>query len=137
MKELAILLRYCQLYAHNAHNLVEKSLFFQDHAFLGDLYSAYEDAYDGVIERIIGLADSNAINLVEVQIAAVNMLKSMPAKEVENVAYFQKIEMMEQKLRAHITALNPSVSVGTQQMIGNLADESEMRSYKLKARIKK
>ena len=70
MKELAILLRCLQLFSHNAHNLVEKSLFFQDHAFLGELYSTYEDAYDGVIERIIGLTDSNAINLVEVQIAA-------------------------------------------------------------------
>ncbi len=137
MKELAILLRCMALYAQNAHNLCEKSLFFQDHAFLGDLYNTYIDAYDGVVERIIGLADSNAINLVEVQMAAVSLLKSYAAKESENVAYFQKLEMMEQKLRAHITALNPSVSVGTQQMIGDLADKSEMRSYKLKARCKK
>lgn len=137
MKELAILLRCLQLYAHNAHNLAEKSLFFQDHEYFGELYSTYEDAYDGVIERIIGLTDSKAINLVEVQMAAVNLLKSYASKEIENVAYFQKIQMMEEKLRAHIAQIYPQSSIGTQQMIGDLADKSEQRSYKLKARIKK
>jgi DNA-binding ferritin-like protein len=137
MKELAIFLRMMQLYTHNAHNLVEKSLFFQDHDHLGGLYSTYEDAYDGVIERIIGLADSSVINLVEIQVAATTLLKSLPAKEVENSAYFQKINEMEIKLRAHIAQIYPQSSIGTQQMIGDLADKSEQRSYKLKQRVKK
>ncbi|NDE09887.1 MAG: hypothetical protein EBZ95_04885 [Chitinophagia bacterium] len=137
MKELAILLKLMNVYAHNAHNLVEKSLFFQDHEYLNELYNAYDDAYDSVVERIIGLADSSAINLIEVNTIAAQTLHTLSPKEMENVAYFIKIEQMEQKLREHIQTLNPSVSVGTQQLIGGLADDSEKRSYKIKARIKK
>lgn len=137
MKELAILLKLLNVYSHNAHNLVEKSLFFQDHEYLAELYSAYDDAYDSVIERIIGLTDSSAINLIEINTIAAQTLQSLPSKESENVAYFQKIEQMEQKLRSHIQTLNPSVSIGTQQLIGGLADDSEKRSYKIKQRCKK
>lgn len=137
MKELAIYLKFMSLYTHNAHNLCEKALFFQDHAFLGGLYDTYETAYDGVVERIIGLSNNNAINLVEVNTAAANLLQQHPAKENENINYFIKLEQCEQKLRSMITQIYPQTSIGTQQMIGNLADQSEARSYQLKSRTKK
>lgn len=136
MKELAILLRSMQLYTQNAHNLVDKGLFFQDHDFLGGLYETYDAEYDSIIERIIGLTDSNAINLMEVQIAAIKLIQSLPPKETDNIAYFIKIEDMEKKLRMQIAKINPSVSIGTQQLIGDVANASEGRSYKLKQRIK-
>jgi hypothetical protein len=44
---------------------------------------------------------------------------------------------MEQKLRAQIAAITPASSIGTQQLIGDMADRSEQRSYKLKQRMKK
>lgn len=137
MKEIAILLKLMNMYAHNAHNLVERVVFMQDHEHLADLYEAYDVHYDDVVERIIGLTDSSAINLVEIATAACMQLKTLPPKENENVIYFQKIEEMEKKLRAQIAAVYPTSSIGTQQMIGDIADKSEQRSYKLKARIKK
>ena len=136
MKELAIILRAMQIYSHNAHNLVERVLFFQDHDFLGEIYPVYESDYDSVIERIIGLSEV-APNLIEIQDAALVIVKTMPPKEVENSAYLQKIEEMERKLRAHISAIYPKTTIGTQQLIGDIADRSEQRSYKLKQRIKK
>jgi DNA-binding ferritin-like protein len=136
MKELAILLRAMQLYTQNAHNLVEKSLFFQDHDYLGELYSTYESGYDSIIERIIGLTDSSQLDLKQIQLSAVNILQQLPSKETENMVYFQRIESMENNLRQKIAQINPGVSIGTQQLIGGMADESEKRSYKIKQRIK-
>lgn len=79
MKELAILLKLMNMYAHNAHNLVERVVFMQDHEHLAGLYEAYDGHYDDVVERIIGLADTSAINLVEVATAACIQLKTIPA----------------------------------------------------------
>jgi DNA-binding ferritin-like protein len=136
MKELAILLRSMQLYTQNAHNLVDKGLFFQDHDFLGGLYETYDTEYDSIVERMIGLTDSSVVNLMEIQVAAINLIRSLPTKETDNIAYFMKIEDMEIKLRIQVAKINQSVSIGTQQLIGDIANASEGRSYKLKQRIK-
>ena len=58
MKDLAIYYRCAQFYSHAAHNLAFGDEFFQDHEYLGELYGAYETAYDDIIERMIGLGKS-------------------------------------------------------------------------------
>jgi DNA-binding ferritin-like protein len=63
MKDLAVHLRAMQIYAHTAHNLCARVPFFQDHAFFADTYSALEDDYDSVIERIIGTKGEQATGL--------------------------------------------------------------------------
>ena len=55
MHDLAIILRSAQLYAHNAHNMTKGKTFFSDHKFFGQLYPVYEEAYDSIVERMIGL----------------------------------------------------------------------------------
>ena len=77
MKDLAIHLRYLQLVAHNAHNEVAGPTFFANHEFLGELYPAYETAYDAVVERIIGLG--KPVDLCQVQVDAAAKLPKMPS----------------------------------------------------------
>ena len=139
MKDLAIHLRCLQLYAHNAHNTVARIVFMQDHEFLAEIYSAAEGNYDDVIERIIGLHGSEALDLKEVQIAAVQKLSTYPSQVKENSVFFQVILQMEKHTCELVEQLvrNNMVSVGTEQMIGDIADKSEIRQYKLQQRIKK
>jgi DNA-binding ferritin-like protein len=84
-----------------------------------------------ILLRAMQLYTQNAHNLVEKSI-----LQQLPSKETENMLYFQRIESMENNLRQKIAQINPGVSIGTQQLIGGMADESEKRSYKIKQRIK-
>lgn len=137
MREIIILLRTMQLYAHNAHNLSRGSLFFQDHEFLGDLYPEYEKHYDSVVERMIGLGQQ--IDLLEVQVMAVEQLRSLPSMSQENKEMFMLILDMESSLCSLIDAIiqgsNPSE--GTRQMLGDICDKSEARQYKLNQRIRK
>lgn len=137
MKEIAVLLRAMQLYAHNAHNLVKGSLFFQDHDFLGELYPMYEADYDSVIERMIGLGSSP--DLVQIQIDAVEHLKQHPSMFQENKECLKLILAMEQSLCSLVEAIiqgsNPSE--GTRQMLGNICDLSESRQYKINQRVSK
>ena len=71
--DLATIFRAAYLVAHNSHHLIKGPTFFEDHEFLGELYGTYEEAYDSVVERLIGLtgnADVITINSKACSIAA-------------------------------------------------------------------
>lgn len=137
MKELAILLRSMQLYGHNAHNLVARIVFFSDHEFLGELYKGYEDDYDDVVERIIGLTGS--CDLLDIQLGACEVLKTLPLPLKENGQLLEQILLLEKHLCQKIDLLSntPGISQGTIQLIGDIANKSEVRQYKLQQRLKK
>lgn len=136
MEKIAILLNLLQSYSHNAHNLVKGPLFLQDHDFLGELYEGYQDDYDDVIERAIGL--NIPISLNKIRLEAVQMLTKLPESEQENKNYLKNILSLEKNLCQTIEeylASNP-VSEGTKQLLGEICNKSEKRQYKIQQRIK-
>ncbi len=132
MEQLAAHLRYMQLCAHNYHNLAKGSLFFADHKYLGSLYEEYEDAYDSVVERSLGLG--LPIDLVAVQKLAAGRLE--PYVQKENKESFKMLLQAEQELCGVIEQAIKSggMTEGTKQFLGNICDQSESRQYKLKQR---
>ena len=55
----------------------------------------------------------------------------------ENKVFYQFQLMMEQELCKKISmAIAAGVSPGTEQMLGDLCDKSEVRQYKIKQRIR-
>jgi DNA-binding ferritin-like protein len=133
LQQLATILRIAQIYTHAAHNKVSGQTFFQDHEFLGELYPAYEAAFDSVVERSIGLNQN--VDFTAITEAAARYLKSASLKDcrtmLEEALYF------EEQLCKEVEKLAASpLSQGTLQMVGTLADESESRQYKLKQRLK-
>lgn len=127
---LASLLRYLQLYSHMAHNLLGGETFFQDHEFFGELYPAYEADYDSVVERMIGLGEE--IDLAKIQKAATQDLKApKTCKEA-----LEEILSCEEDLCKALEDLAKDASLGTNNLLAALADESEARQYKLKQRLK-
>ena len=137
MKDLAIHLRMMQLFAHNQHNLCSRIVFMQDHEFFGDLYSTYEGSYDDIIERIIGLYGDEQLDLNAIQTSAVQKLSSAPSKFSSNSESLSQILSMEKHLCELITELSPKLTIGTQNLVADMADKSEVRQYKIKQRIKK
>lgn len=137
MKEIAILLRVLHLYSTNAHQLVARSSFFSDHEFLGEAYLKYEEDYDSVVERIIGLYGEDSIDLVIIQDLAVQKLKTIPAKVDDNAIFFLHILALEKELCDGIKKLMPQISEGSKQLFGEIANQSEIRQYKIKRRIHK
>lgn len=132
MKELAIVLRAAQFYAHHAHNIAKGATFFEDHEYFGELYSAYEGAYDGVIERIIGLGGSPDINQIGMQA----MKMSSGHQSTGNRECFEYLLEFEETICEMCKKFNEGASLGTQNFIQGLADQSEMRQYKIKQRLK-
>lgn len=134
MKELAQFYREAQLYAHMAHNMASGPTFFQDHAFFGELYDAYESAYDSIVERMIGLnveADMASL-LVEINQKAA---KDAPPAH-SNDACFLYLLAIESDICKQIAKEVPSSTDGTQNLLQGLADESEKRKFLMGQRLK-
>ncbi len=127
---LASLFRHLQFYAHFAHNSVGGETFIQDHAFLGELYAAYEDAYDLLIERMIGIDEP--LDLLKIHQSASSDL-SVPKSFKEA---FEHILSGEEDICAACEKIAKGASLGTENMLAGLADQSEMRQFKLKQRLK-
>jgi len=136
MKDLAIALRAAQLFAHNAHNSTTGCTFFSDHEFLGEAYPAYEEAYDGVVERCIGLAID--IDLCEITLAAAKAAcKGISATSLtDSVNDFNNLYAMEKAICACVDDAINGTSNGTQNFLQGIADNSEMRQYKICQRLK-
>lgn len=133
LSKLAADIRFMQFYAHNAHNLIKGSTFFQDHGFLGELYPKYEEIYDSLVERIIG-ADEN-IDLIKINQIAFDTMKEAGISD-DPKKIFTNLVNFEDYICIQIEELVAGYSEGTRQMLGTIADESEVRQYKMKQRLK-
>jgi len=132
MHNTAIILRALQLYAHNAHNLAKGKTFLQDHEFLGELYGAYEGEYDSLVERMIGLGEEPDLN--EITKEAADAATANEFKDNDNA--FSVLLVTEKELCSSIEKDMTDASNGTQNLLQTIADNSEMRQYKLKRRLK-
>ena len=149
MEELAIQFRHLQFLAHNAHNETGGASFFSDHEFFGALYPDYEQAYDALIERMLGLGEK--FDIVGIHKAAVEKLEAEPNPE----GYLMALLDGETELCKQIEAMcgheegteeesgeddgdayaSKHPSQGTMNLLAGLADASEQRQYKLRQRL--
>ena len=115
-----------------SHHTIAGATFLVDHPFLGDLYSAYEDAYDGVVERIIGLGQK-----IDIPTTGLDAAKTAAAwSKVGGMNDWPRLLLdVESEIRKEIaTLMKHGLSDGTQNFLQGIADESEVRSYKLRQR---
>lgn len=132
---LAIAYRGAQLAAHAAHHFISGPTFFEDHEFLGELYGTYEEAYDGIIEKIIGLG--GAIDIAAVTTKACSLGASINPQGKSSAEIFSNIYALEKQFCVIASAtLTASCSNGVQNFLQGLCDESEHRQYKIGQKIK-
>lgn len=139
MKELIAHLRFMQLFAHAAHNLVRGKSFFEDHEFFGAAYSQHEADFDAVVERLIGSFGQEHVDFVDMSKQAVELLaKALPQNSANNEPYFTVQLANESRMCDMINQLCrlDGASEGLKQLLGGMADLSESRQYKLKQRLK-
>jgi len=124
--------RAAQFFAHNAHNLTKGATFFEDHEFLGELYGAYEAAYDTLVERAVLLEmnpDPRTITK-----AAADRVAKLPLSL--GATAFNAILDMEDDICAAITAMmKTDLPQGTLNLLQGLADESEKRQFLMERRV--
>ena len=139
MQNLLVHTRAMNLITHHFHNICGRVGFFGDHAFFNEVYEALDAAYDSVAERLIGLHDSTAVPLIQVLEASNMKLKQLPQDYKDNAQMFQVLLQLENEMKGIIEEYIKSgqYSQGTVNMLAQLADDSEMRIYKIKRRLVK
>ena len=130
MKDLAIAFRSAQLTAHAMHNLAKGCNFLANHEYLGELYGKYEDGYDAVIERMIGLGDMPSIS--EITKVATAKCCQYDYQGMDCSDMFKALLEIETNIRSLCVSLTPQASLGSQNLLAQFADDSEARTYKLK-----
>lgn len=127
--QLATLLRAGQIFAHDAHNCAKGPTFFSDHAFLGDVYSAYESDYDDVIERHIGMSDE-CPDTKEIVKDALELLEGLSDP-------WEGILVLDKSICSFAQAYcqNDEVSEGCKQLVGEICNKAEKRDFLIRRRI--
>lgn len=138
MIDLIICLRALQLYAHAAHNLAKHAVFFQDHEFLSEIYNTAEEDYDSVVERMIGIMGPESLDLKQITMTAASKMAQMPLDVKNNAEVLSAILSEEIYVCSHIENFvrSGNLTVGFEQLLGDIANKSEMRQYKLKQRLR-
>lgn len=135
MKEIAQYLKFMKFFAHFSHHFVLGSVYFADHSFLNDLYVTYDQLYDDIIERMIGLGmDCNEFEIVSAATEMFNEYKNI--EFTQNIQYFSYILGFERKLRDLAESAQNGASSGVINLLQGIQDESESRSYKIGQRVK-
>lgn len=137
MKELLILLRAMQLYSQNAHHLVKGVGFHQDHEFFGDTYEELAKDYDDVAERIIGLFGEEHVNLQGILVGVAQKIADAPSSGTpDNKTFYEYQLKLEDRLCALVKQIiDATPTPGTEQLVGEICNKSESRSYRIKRRL--
>lgn len=127
--------RVLQLYYHYCHNLVTGPTFTQDHELLGSFYGEAETAYDDLAEYLVATLgnqafDTKAVTQVLASKLAESQVESMSAEDM-----FSKGLELEEELQEALEALNAGGSIGLQNLIGDIAQKSDVRKYKVQQRL--
>ena len=133
LSKLITTFRQAYLLAHHAHHSASGPTFLQDHEFLGSLYSAYESAYDTLVERAIGLGSPVNEILVNKEAVAAYADCCRDCKTTDD--FLKEIGDVEDTIRAEVTKCVRTASDGTANLLQGLADDSEARTYKLAQRL--
>lgn len=122
-----------KMVAHAYHHQTKGEAFFADHAFFGGLYEVYDKAFDDLAERVIGLGEAD--NSVDILAEACEDFQECVDENYFTGNLFAHVLDIEMAFQHTISALNSYQSLGTQNLLAQLADDSEQRCYKISQRI--
>lgn len=129
--------RILQLYYHNCHHLTSGESFFADHGFFNDSYLQLEEHYDRLSEYFICLFGGKAFE-TKILINVVNeTLSKYEVEEFSCEKMFQVALELETKFYKELESVNKKASIGLANTIGDIAEQADVRMYKIKQRNKK
>lgn len=130
-------LRTLALYYQTAHWQSKGSLFYGDHLLFERLYNGVAEEIDGVAERAIGLTGVAVVNLNKSLALMSSEAIKLPYECSENIQFFQASLLLEQDILKFLEEIEPSLSLGSKDLIAALASAHESNLYLLKQRVTK
>ena len=139
MIQIIAYIRAMQIATQHFHNLCARTPFHSDHEFFSGVYESLQSDYDSVIERHIGIKGEEGLELKSLMTIVMKNLEGVPSVGVkENSVFYNHLLKCEQQLCMIISeTIKQGVTPGTEQLLGDICNASEVRQYKIKQRIKK
>ena len=136
-KHLLCYLRSLSLYYQMSHWQVRHSLFFQDHLLCERLYKETNKEIDHLAEKGVGLVGDLIVNLGDHLKDVFEKVREFPEEAEHNKVYFETALNLETEFQGYLEDCSKAegVTFGFKNMVGNLQDSSENRSYLLKRRL--
>lgn len=129
--------RILQLYYHSCHNLISGESFFADHEFFGGVYPQLETHYDRLAEYYICLFGKKAF---ETKILTKAVSEELEKHEIEEMCccdMFKLSQKLETKFYKELENISKKASIGLANMVGDIAEQSDVRMYKIQQRLEK
>ena len=130
-----IRLRVLQLFYHYCHNLTKGVIFFQDHEFLGASYAEVEGHYDSLAEFCIASLGEDAFDTELITKGISKGLTVLKINKMGPNAMLEKALALEQELYEDLTELDKGSPIGLRNLLGAIAEASDVRKYKLQQRL--
>jgi len=142
MDRLAKLYRMAQIVGQHYHQSVTGPSFRSDHKHLAELYEAYDEAYDKIVERIIG-GDTEKVNGIDLTLEAAEQAVSFRSRTEAN-DMFSAMLTIESTIFNQITDYLESeevdqsieLSEDIENMLQQFAEDSKIRQYAIKQRLR-
>lgn len=128
-------LRCLQLHYHACHNVTHGPSFVGDHGLFADFYGQAETAYDRVAEFLVGKLGREQLASGLVVEAVADRLKEL-APEGGSVEDMLRSGLeLESELEGILEELDEAGGVGLKNLVGDLAEQIEVRRYKINQRL--
>lgn len=137
LKELLIKLTSLSMYYKTAHWQSKNKVYYGDHTLLDRLSCEAGSRIDQVAEKAIGTGENEDVNLPDILKGVYNEVKEESYNPDENTEFFKCAQVMEEELRQFCEDKENAegTTCGMRNLLGDIADESEGRSYLLKQRL--
>jgi DNA-binding ferritin-like protein len=113
-------LRAMQLDYHEAHHLASGPCFAADHDMFGEFYAEVEGDFDSFVERCVGMGKTGVAGPYN-QTDVIMKVLGLDHAEAE----IQLCALIDLAVKV------PEMTLGFEQLLGDIAQRSEVRSYKL------
>lgn len=140
LQNLLAMLRAVQIVHHTAHWQTKGPTFAADHALYGELYSAIDDEFDTLAEKIVAMYGVDAVDMVD-QLARITTVVKR-AKEIDSdlpkrsLAVEEGLQTVLEAVRDYLRK-EKELSMGMDNFLQGIADSHETAVYKLKQRTAK
>jgi len=134
---LIIQTRALQLFYHHCHNVVFGEQFHCDHIFFGEAYDNVEDNYDSLVEFFISIFGISKFDTVMVNNLVAEEVSEYSPEKMNAKKMYDAALILEKDFQNRITIVEAKSTVGLKNALGDIAQSSDVRIYKIKQRLKK
>jgi len=130
LEQCIIMARSLQQHYHNMHHLAKGVSFSGDHKMFGKFYEQLDGHYDRLSEYYVSETDS-------IPNVAKGVAEYLDSVDYSSVGYSKLLEVskrVEEEFMAVLVSLDEEAGIGLKNLVGEAAEASDVRSYKLKRR---